>query len=385
MEVARVDLKTGERSIDVLRHALTSYGGGDDHNCPALLILPGGRCLAAYTGHNNSPHTYFRTFDPETQDWDEERVFDWNEAIPGGCDFGCTYNNLFRLPEDGTVVNISRNHRRCPNVIISRDDGNTWGYAGRLLDPAAADQATGFYVNGYLKYSPQGPRIDLLATERHPRHFSNSLYHGFLLQGVLHRSNGKPVDEYLDSEPLADATDLTRVFASETKVDGTVMNHCWMIDFEHYRDGKLAAVFKARAAKSVEDHRFLYSVFREGKWMTKPLAKAGPRLFSREEDYTGLAALDPHSSDVVYISTPIDPSTGETHAHHELYQGKSSDGGTTWNWRAVTRHSSEDNLRPIIPRWIPGRTALLWNRGTMTSSQDYDQAVVLLVDPFATD
>lgn len=385
VEVTQVDLSTGSTSTAVLRHALLSYGGGDDHNCPALLVLPDGRCLAAYCGHNNAPQTYFRTFDPEAQQWGEERMFDWGQAIPGGSDFGCTYNNLFYLPRDGTIVDISRNHHRCPNVIMSKNLGATWKYSGQLLAPTAVEDATGFYVNGYLKYSQREERIDLLATERHPRNFSNNLFHGYLADGALHRADGVVVDKALDAQPLAKAVDLTRVFTSGTKLDGTVMNRAWMVDFEHYPDGQLAAVFEVRAADSVDDHRFFFAAYRHGEWTAGPLAEAGPRLFRREEDYTGLAALDPNTPGVVYISTPIDPGTGNRQAHHELYQGKSDDGGAAWNWRAVTQDSAADNLRPIVPRWSQGRTALVWTRGTMTSSQDYDLAVMLLIDPFGGD
>lgn len=385
VEVTRVDLTTGETTIDVLHDGLTSYGGGDDHNVPSLLVLPDGSVLAAYTGHNNDALTYFRTFDPQSQSWNDERTFDWNAAIPGGASFNCTYNNLFWLPDEQAAVNISRNHRRCPNAIVSRDGGDTWEYAGQVVAAAEVEGERGEYVNGYLKYSARGDRIDLLATERHPRNYSNSLYHGYL-QGEdlpLHRADGTVVDEALDGNPTATAVDLTPVFKSGTVVGGVEMNHAWMVDFEHYPDGALAAVFKMRAAGSVEDHRFFYAAYRDGAWHAWPLAKAGPRLFRREEDYTGLAAIDPNTPAVVYISTPIDPNTGDATDHHELYQGKTTDDGQTWQWRAVTANSAADNLRPIIPRWSPGRTALLWNRGTMTSSQNYDMQVMLLIDPLS--
>lgn len=381
VDVTRVDLATGETTIDVLHHGLTSYGAGDDHNVASLLVLPNGRVLAAYTGHNNDARTFFRTFDPQSKSWDDERVFDWDAAIPGGSSFACTYNNLFLLPSDGAIVNISRNHNRCPNVIVSADGGQSWRYAGQLLSPAAVEGERGSYVNGYLKYAGRGDRIDLLATERHPRNYSNSLYHGYLEGGQLHRADGTVVDEQLDGDATATAVDLTPVFKSGAVVDGVTMNHAWMIDFESYPAGVLATVFKTRAAGSVEDHRFFYAAYRDGRWQAWPLAKAGPRLFDREEDYTGLAALDPNTPDTVYISTPINPESGETTPHHELYRGQSSDGGQTWQWRAVTQNSAADNFRPIIPRWQIGRTALLWNRGTMRSSQNYDQQVMLLIDP----
>ncbi|QDU54813.1 BNR-4 repeat-containing protein [Aeoliella mucimassa] len=382
VEVARVDLKTGQViGIDVLHHGLLSYGGGDDHNCPSLFVLPDGRCLAAYAGHNNGPTTYFRLYDPDTNQWSDETTFDWNAAIEGGCDFGCTYNNLFYLPATQQVVNISRNHHRCPNVIVSSDFGQHWQYAGQLVKPSAAEGAQGFYVNGYLKYSSQKDRIHLVATERHPRHFNNSLYHGYLEAGALHRTDGTVVDTSLDSQAEADATQLTQVFAGGTTYDDVAMTHTWMADFEAYADGQLAMLFKARADDSIEDHRFLYARCNEGTWQVSPLAKAGGRLFGSEQDYTGLGALDPNDPNTLYISTPIDPQTGKSTKFHEIYRGTSADEGLTWTWQAITRDSAADNLRPIIPRWAPGHTALIWNQGTMIRSQNYDMRVMLLLDP----
>jgi hypothetical protein len=45
----------------------------------------------------------------------------------------------------------------------------------------------------------------------------------------------------------------------------------------------------------------------------------------------GNAALDPGDPEVVYISTPIDPTTDRKHEHHELFQGRSRDGGASWD------------------------------------------------------
>ena len=54
----------------------------------------------------------------------------------------------------------------------------------------------------------------------------------------------------------------------------------------------------------------------------------------------------------------------------------SADGGASWQWTPVTQNSSADNLRPIIPIWEPGRTALLWARGILRSYTDYDLELV---------
>ena len=76
------------------------------------------------------------------------------------------------------------------------------------------------------------------------------------------------------------------------------------------------------------------------------MAFAGTRLYAGEDDYTGLAAIDPDDPDVVFVSTDADPETGmplvsnaDGQRHHESFRGQSADGGRSWTWRAITRNS----------------------------------------------
>jgi hypothetical protein len=107
-----------------------------------------------------------------------------------------------------------------------------------------------------------------------------------------------------------------------------------------------------------------------------------------EEDYTGLAALDPNNPDVVYVSTDADPVTGtplvsraDGQRHHELYRGTTRDAGTTWTWEPITANSTADNLRPIVPRWKDARTVLVWMRGRYWSAAHWTTAVVATILP----
>lgn len=381
VEVTHFDPATGARRTHVLRDALVSYGGGDDHNSPALLRLPDGRILAAYTGHNNDTLTYLRTYEPDAERWGEERSFDWDEAIPGGADFNCTYSNLFWRPEERSVVNIARNHRRCPNLMVSHDLGASWAYGGQLLRPSDVALSEQNYVNGYLKYSaaPDG-RVHFLATEAHPRDFNTSLFHGYLQGGQLFTGDGRLVDDDLTDAQRVQAIDLTPVFRAGAAFGGEPMTRAWMVDVEAYANGRVAALFKARAGDSMDDHRFFHAAFNGRSWRCRQIAKAGPRLFPREEDYTGLGALDPDDPDVVFLSTPISPITGEATDSHEIYRGRTRDEGARWTWEALTAHSRVDNLRPIVPAWDREHTAVIWTRGVMRSSQNYDQAVVGLIE-----
>ena len=62
--------------------------------------------------------------------------------------------------------------------------------------------------------------------------------------------------------------------------------------------------------------------------------------------------------------------------HRETYKGATKDEGKTWNWTPITKDSTVDNLRPIIPIWKEGRTILLWLRGSFSTFTDYNLDVV---------
>ena len=113
-----------------------------------------------------------------------------------------------------------------------------------------------------------------------------------------------------------------------------------------------------------------YARWDAGRWIEHEIAHAGTRLYPGEDDYTGLAALDPQDITSVYISTDADPQTGtplistaDGQRHHEMFHGKTRDGGKTWRWTALTRNSLTDNLRPIVPIWDDPRVAVVWMRG----------------------
>src|SRR5262249_4041582 len=59
-----------------------------------------------------------------------------------------------------------------------------------------------------------------------------------------------------------------------------------------------------------------------------------------------------------------------------------ADGGATWSWNPITYNSTIDNIRPIVPKWDGQHTALLWMRGTYSTYNIYNMAIVGLT--FAT-
>ena len=119
---------------------------------------------------------------------------------------------------------------------------------------------------------------------------------------------------------------------------------------------------------------------------TPPLAYAGSRLYSGEDDYSGLATLDPGDVSVVYLSANANPTTGvplmsagDGLRHYEIFRGVTADQGATWSFTPITHDSSVDNLRPLLPTGGDGhQKALLWLRGKYLAYTNYQQQVVAL-------
>ncbi|HMH82316.1 MAG TPA: BNR-4 repeat-containing protein [Gemmatimonadales bacterium] len=380
VEVSVCDLASGATQRTVLHRHLQQ----DDHDNPAFLALPDGRYLAVYTQHGVEQRIYYRFSEPRNPlAWGPASVFDTpgNPAAPLRGN-NVTYSNLFRL-SSGRIMNFFRGVDLDPNYMYSDDTGRTWRYGGRL-----AHGKDGY--SPYLKYAFDGMNtIHFVMTEDHPRNYDNSLYHGFVRDGVVYLSDGTrrgKLGETTDVE--VNAWDLTKVF------QGDPDNVAWMSDLELDRAQRPYVIFTVQKdgrglprGQGGMDHRFDYGRWDGSQWRVHEIAYAGTRLYPGEDDYTGLAALDPNDPDVVYISTDADPVTGkplvstaDNLRHHELFRGRTPDGGATWNWEPITANSTVDNLRPVVPKWKDSRTALVWMRGTYKSNHgEWTTAVVATV------
>jgi len=372
----------------------------DDHDNPALWRRDDGRWLAVYSRHKSDDLTRWRLseVDDPTR-WGPEHSFDWTglfeteeQAAALGGARGVTYQNVHRL--DGVLHCFVRAINDDPCSLVSHDDGETWQFGGRLLTREKIG-----YVNGYARYASgthlgTEDRIDLIITEHHPRDYGTSIWHGYLSDGRLHRADGTavgPLGRGL-TDPTPRAEDLTLVLGNGSTWDGAVMTHAWTTDLRRFADGTLVALMTARADDTLGtatsrhetdpiDHRFFRAVLAPGQtqWQAHELATAGPQLFPHEEDYTGLASIDPEDPAALWISTSVDPRTGAALAHHEIFHGTTADGGGSWTWTPVTEDSTMDNVRPIAVPGDPGREVLAWYRGTLRSSQNYDAEVVVQV------
>ncbi|MBC8136224.1 MAG: BNR-4 repeat-containing protein, partial [Fibrella sp.] len=322
-ELAVHDLATGETHVVVLHEQLEQ----DDHNGPALQVRPDGRVLAVYTQHSQERKVYWRVSEsPDLREWGPIR-----ELITPGVDhppFGgdnVTYSNLFLLSvENNRLYNFFRSLGHQQNYMVSEDNGDTWTYGGMFL------QGYSGYAP-YFKYATDGVgTIHFIGTEDHPRNFDNSVYHGFVRNGQIHQSDGTvfgPLSRTRDKS--GDIWDLTTVFR------GGPDDVAWVTDLHLDSEQHPVCLFSVQKdgrglpkGQGGSDHRYHYARWDGSGWIQHEIAYGGTRLYPDEDDYTGLAALDPQSLDSVYVSTDAHPTSGEPlvsktdgRRHHELFRG----------------------------------------------------------------
>ncbi len=374
LEAVVFDLQTGLSQKYELWKA-----GCDDHNVPGFIIRPDGKILAMYAEHYDRYNSRFRIFNGSA--WSYEQRFDWT-TIPGGTDYTIAYSNLYYLSAENRMYNFARANHRTPNFIISGDMGDTWSFGGELTT-----NSSNSYNKGYYKYCSNGvDRIDFIFTEQHPRDYNTSIYHGYVQGGKSYASDGTLADaDIYDTQYIPTFAEFTLVFAANTVMNGYKMTRCWNTDVQRYDDGTIVTVITARTddtnpPSNDPEHAFIYCRYNGSSWTTTYLGKAGKKMYYSEQDYTGLAAMHPNDPNIIYISTPIDPRDGTDLEVHEIFKGTTADQGATWDWTPITQKSVRDNYRLIVPAWDEDHTALLWWRGTYNAAQNFDAAVVGIIE-----
>jgi hypothetical protein len=379
VEVTVYDLASGRASVHPLHRGKTPEERRrwyDDHNSPALLVRPDGRILAMYSQHGPEARIYYRISQRhyDATVWGEERVFVPSESSR------VTYSNLHLLMKEnggqGRLYDFFRGYNNSykPSWAWSDDFGETWQAGGVFIDVPLQ-----FRHRPYVKYASNGrDTVHILYTEGHPRDYDNSVYHVYYRDGKLHRSDGKAIRSL--KEGLKTPEEGTRVFP------GDANNVAWTSDLHLDGDGHPYAVFSVQKdagglprQQHGADHRYWYARWTGKEWQGREIAYAGSRLYPGEDDYTGNIALDPQDPDAAYISTNADPVTGAALAHWEIFRGSRSAGGD-WRWTAVTKNSTVDNIRPVVPSWEGRRRAVLWLRGKMTSYTNYRFEIVGLIE-----
>ena len=360
-----------DAALSVKTTRLSSFREVDDHDNPALLRLSDGRVLATYAQHHEETHWYWRYENaaPQRIDWSPEQR---TEAVG----VKVTYNNLFQLTaEEGRLYNFFRGLNYDATLMTSDDGGQTWSAPRHFIQSAGGD------TRPYVKYASDGKgRIDLLYTQGHPRKVENNVYHLYYAGGALHKSDGTVICrvEQPGCLPVA-ARQGTKIY------DAAQAGRGWVWDIEYASGGApVGAYITARDSTVGRDLRYRYARYDTdaGAWREQEIAHAGTYLYDDERHYAGGITIDPARPRTVYVSADVHPQTGDSTAtgRYQIWRGAAD--GNDWTWTQVTQNRAVDNLRPFVPRGSErsGHRALLWLRGRYTTYEDYDTAVVGMVD-----
>jgi hypothetical protein len=325
----------------------------DDHGNPALLLQPDGRITAYYSDHGG-PAMRFRTtlHAGDIQSWGPEQTLPDN--TPGSKGF--TYPNPVYLSAEDRTYLFWR--------------GGNWGMTYARTGPNGFSHArTMFARSGERPYtkvaSNNRDEIYLAFTNGHPREVSTSIFFAIYRHGQLFRADGSRIGSTHDL-PLH-PSQADHVYMANRH--GGV--RAWIHDVAMGVDGRPVVVY-ATFRDQGRKHRYEYARWNGHSWVIHKIADAGGSIAptSREHLYSGGVVLDHSDPRVVYASVPAG-------AHHEIARFVTTNFGATWKRKWITRNSSTENVRPVVPRGLPaGKRAVLWMRGNYVAYTDFNTSVV---------
>ncbi len=407
--VTSYNLGTQASSTFTLHSALQQ----DDHDVPALLVLPDDRYLAIFQRHGNDNLVRWRisTNPGSTASWGAEQTGSANPPSDGN---GNTYANPFYLSVPNKIYNFSRSIGYDPNYSIftglnpANDSTLTFSYGGHFL----------YWVNPnnsgpgrpYVKYASNGSdKIWFITTNDHPRDYANSLFGGYMQfdasgVGTVHKADGSlvagsngqistaqapyPAPANNSATAIASGTGYSYLPTAFTQIYAGNANSVasWANDVELDSNGNPVVVFSVRknnpsSAYIANSMDYYYTRWDGSAWQTHRMGFAGSPLYNGENDYAGLAALVPSDPNTVFVSTNYTPDTDLPLAHWEIFKGVTGDGGVTWNWNAITSNSTLDNVRPQVTMIDNSQYALVWMRGTYTAYNNFNTAAVGVIMP----
>lgn len=391
----------------------------DDHDVPAFVVLPDGRYIAIYQRHGSDNLVRWRisTNAGSTTSWGAEQTGNANPANDGN---GNTYANPFYLSVPNKIYSFSRSVGYDPNYSVftglnpTNDSTLTYNYGGHFMYWVnlnnGVNGANGGAGRPYVKYASNGTdKIWFATTEDHPQNYFNSLYAGYVQfdssgVGTVYKSDGTTVagsNGLLSTSQLPSPapannsaaaiasgagysyspTAFTQIFAGNGNSVAS-----WASDMELDSSGNPFLVFSVRKNNSGDTFvanslDYYYAKWNGSAWQTHRMGFAGSPLYNSQNDYAGLAALDPADPNTVFISTNYTPDTDVALAHWEIYKGVTIDGGADWTWSAITSNSTVDNIRPEVSVIDSTNIALVWMRGTYSAYTNFNTSVVGLIVP----
>ncbi len=367
------DLKN-ERLDSVL--VLDKKIGVDDHNVPALYKRPDKSVLAVWAKHAREKKHYSSiSASSDYLKWTAIDTFKHEYKAK----VGVTYMNLYYVKNQEKLYNFFRDGLNFnPSFITSTDYGKNWGNRTHFI----SNEVKGFQ-RPYAKYLQVDENtIGISYTDAHPRNFGNNMYYVEFSNNNFYTVGGTFIKS-INEGPLFSSSAEKLYSGSNTKnkpfVNESVPNSAWTCAMAKDKINNPHIGYTLYLNDN--DLRFRITSWDGHKWNDREIAYAGKCLYKVESSYSGLLTFDPDDPTNVYISTDVNPSTGEDlGGNHEIFTAKvdANDDISTIEWKALTSNSPHRNIRPIVVS-DEGYKVLLWLYGPWQSFKNYDSNVVGII------
>jgi hypothetical protein len=348
----------------------------DDHDNPAFLELPDQRILTQYTWHGGDKNGMGVIQNTTLQPKDISTFSDSLVFKPQTAELlekfkreTYTYANPFMLSdEDNKIYSFGRWIGFKPNFITSIDNGKTWSDPKVVITSKALDTNN----RPYVKYYSDGKsKIHLIFTDGHPNAEPlNSVYYCYYEKGAFWRADGTKIAN-VDQLPF-NPSDATVIYKATPET-----GKAWIFDIVINKNGQPVVAYTRYPTN--EKHQYFYAVYDGKKWNDHHIVDSG-KWFpqtpegkkEREENYSGGLTIDPLDPSVVYFSHEINNV-------FEISKAETKDLGKNWKITPITRNSTLDNVRPVIPRYKKksDKNVLLWMQNKKyVHYTDYDTGIM---------
>lgn len=328
----------------------------DDHNNPALVVLPGGKMAAFYSDHTDAVGTRYKVTTnalPDISAFSTERVI-----APAAGENYVSYSNPFIL-SDG-VLRVIRRSFTTRYEIASAPAANveagteTW----TLTTLMNIHQA-------YAKFaaSPDNHRLYMLFGNDHPRDANVSLYAAYLdvQDGTLsaHRLDGTEIALPITT---ANATLVRATAGGDTN---------WAYDMAVGPDGRprfLACRYPGGPGVTTGLTNIEYWHYRwDGTGIVATqFASNQKSLYNAESYYAGGMCFDGNNPTIVFASVM------DADGFYQVEELRVDEATNTFTKvRNVSSRTLLNNCRPFSPKGHDGDVAVYWWRGTYNSYTSY--------------
>jgi hypothetical protein len=340
----------------VRRSVLAQEPAADDHDVPALAILPSGQ-LVAYYSHHVGPALHWRvTLRPyDITAWGPEQTLGTNRIGPWGNTY--TYPHPVWLATEQRAYLFWRGGDKLPDYTTAPSLTGPWTPAQTMIQVEGG-------ARPYLRIADNGRDRMLFAfTDAHPREGVSSLYFAQYSGGMLKHADGKPIAP-LGSSPItpSQADIVWDARAQQARA--------WVWDVaisKHQNPVITFVVFRG----NVPEHEYHWARWTGSGWEDHVLADGGDTITTDpvERWYSAGVVLDPRDPQIAYAAVP----GGK---HREIARYQTSDGGHHWTRSWITQNSNADNLRPYVPQELPpDREELLWLHGKYGTFTNFGTSV----------